>query len=659
MTVFSASRSYQRELDIRLVDGLPVPGWVDRLVRGQAPNSPAWLVVMPRRAGKSWLAKGIAHARAEGSTLLVDLRFPAQVRKRCLDGLTGGPTPLPLTQGQMLIVDEPALGARATDPAVLAEGLVQAKEQGAVPVVFATPAEHALLARHLGPDVPKDVLRPPLLDAAEQARMAARAPEWAPALTELVREREPSWLTTPYLLELALGMGEEMPGLRDRPEELLAAAAQHALHDHQYVEQWFHDGLGAPHRAALRAGRWRAAGLEVPEGTGELRGEERLADDPVLARHLPEVLRVHHVSDLHHGGRLNANVDAKDGSAAGRKIAAIAGAGTPMDSYLDHVRQLRAHGRAPHLVVVTGDLVNRPHDAYGALARDWLAELAGLLAPHQDLAADDPRIVLVGGNHDVSWDLALDPSPQRRHAWFADHFAGYPHPDLHLGDPAARRLYVSYPAVGLRFALLGSAESGGEAARDEDRERLRAAQEAYLAAADDERRDEDAVAAVVHDFERVDPGVVARGVLDRLAAQPGYVTVAALHHPLSPVPAVEVAPYSGVVNAGQAKRALAGSGTALILHGHTHLAFGAAERLLGAEPPWTMRIAGAPALASSETDERNGYNELFVAREGGAHALALRTLRFDGGQWAAGPAYAFRPGGADELPLADLCAEEP
>jgi hypothetical protein len=146
-------------------------------------------------------------------------------------------------------------------------------------------------------------------------------------------------------------------------------------------------------------------------------------------------------------------------------------------------------------------------------------------------------------------------------------------------------------------------------------------------------------------------------VLDRLAAEPGSVTVAALHHPLSPVPAVEVAPYSGVVNAGQAKRALAAARTSLVLHGHTHLAFAAAERLLAAGPPWTVRIAGAPALASRDTEERNGYNELFVAREGGAHTLAARTVRLDGGQWTPGEVYAFRPGASDERPLAALCAD--
>lgn len=688
MSVFRPSQSYRADLDIRLGAGR-MPSWIRPPAEGAAPNSVAWLAVMPRRAGKTWLAQGIADFRTDGGTIRVDLRSSASVRRTRLGCLTGAKPAPPVEEGQLVIVDEPALarpGGPGLAPEVLAEGLYRVRDSGAGALVLATPAESALLLPHLGPDAFKDVLRPPVLGAAECARMAARAPQWAPELVERLRAAEPGWLHTPFLLELALHTGEEHPALRADPEALLRAAVEVADDRHEYIQQWFHNGLGEQHRAALRADRWRAAGLPVPaeppppaapahghgsaagrtrysvayagaaDGPDRVRGGIPLADDPVLARHLPEVLRVHHISDLHHGGRLSAMVDSKDPTRAGQNIAALAGAGTALDSYLNHVRQLAAQGRAPHLVVVTGDIVDRPSDAHGALARAWLDKLTGLLAAHRDLHDGDPRVLLVGGNHDVSWDLALDPSPQARHRWFADNFAGSPHPDLQLADPRARRLYVGYRGVGLRFALLGSAESGGEAVHDEDRELLRGIRERWAAADGDTAPGAD-VAAVVRDFERHDPGVIARGVLDRLAPERGYVTVAALHHPLSPVPAVEVAPYSGVVNAGQAKRALAAARTSLVLHGHTHLAFAAAERLLGEHPPWTMRIAGAPALASRDTEERNGYNELFVAREGGAHTLAVRTVRLDGGRWTPGEVFAFRPGAPDEPPLLTLCAD--
>ncbi|WP_326795769.1 metallophosphoesterase [Streptomyces sp. NBC_01808] len=676
MSRFRPSRAYQPELDVRF-PGDHVPGWARPLVEGQLPNSAAWLVELPRRAGKTWLARAVERARAERPSLRVDLRSTAEaVRRSGLGCLTGGKQAPRVAPGCVVLVDEPAVargaenGARTrtrntpaapgaptrtalggVDPAALAAGLEQVRDAGAVPVVFATPAEQLLLAPHLGADAPKDVLRPPRMTDGECARMAARAPEWAPAVVELLRAAEPAWLQTPFLLELALQTAEEHPALRADAARLATAAYEEACGRHQYVPQWFHDGLAPEHRAALRARRWHDAGVEIAVRAAHTPP----ADDPVLVRHLPDVLRIHHVTDLHHGGGLRANVDAKDTSQAGQRLAELAGAGSPLDAYLDHVRQLADQGRAPHLIIATGDLVNRPVDADGETALAWLRALEDLLAGHADLRPGDPRVLLTGGNHDVSWELCLDEDPQARHRWFARVFAGYPHPDLHEPDTAARRVYVTYPDAGLRVALLGTAESGGEPAHDRDRERLERFRETYVAAAD--AADEDAVRRIVLEFERHDPGVIARGVLDRLTREPGYVTLAALHHPLSPVPAVEIAPYSGVVNAGQAKWTMAEAATSLVLHGHTHLGFTAAERLLGTARPWTTRIAGAPALGSRESDERNGYNEVFVAREGGDHALALRTVRYEAGTWTPSPTVGFTPGAPDETPLPLLCGD--
>jgi hypothetical protein len=369
----------------------------------------------------------------------------------------------------------------------------------------------------------------------------------------------------------------------------------------------------------------------------------------VVASHLPEVLRIHHISDLHHGGTLRANVDMKDGTRAGRRMAALVGAGTPLESYLRHVRQLAAVDRAPHLVIVTGDIVNRPDPEFGGQAIKWLDELKPMLAAHPDLSPDDPRVVLTGGNHDVSWELCLEEEVQARHRWFATTFADYPHPDLHLPDCHERRLFLKYPRAGLRLALLGSAESGGEASHDQDRALLNEVLVQFRDA-----KDEVMVRDLIHSFERLDPGIVVRGILDRLVDEPGYVTIAALHHPLSPVPSVEIAPYTGIVNAGQTKRALIAAHTALVLHGHTHLGFLAAERLLGLPTNWTMRIAGAATLASAASDEQNGYNEIFLAREGPDHRVLVRPVRLDGGQWLPQDGIAFIPGAPNECSVTDL-----
>jgi 3',5'-cyclic AMP phosphodiesterase CpdA len=652
VTLFIPSGAYQPDLDIRFAAGLR-PGWAQPLVEARPPNAETWLVVMSRRAGKSWLAAAIARARPDGRTQRVDLRDSAAAVKKAGLGCLRGANMPPAVSGDVLLVDEPGLTAADQDgrrPRDLATGLAKVRESGVVPVVFATPLDHALLMPHLGADAVKDVLLPPILNNDEIARMTARAPGWGQKVADQVRTADPAWLQTPFLLELVLHVAEDQLQLRDDTAALLRAAIDEAASRHAYLHQVVGNGLTADQRAELRADRWRTAGVTIScPRSADLLSRTHLTDDPMLTNHLPDVLRIHHISDLHHGGELRANVDEKDKTRAGRSLAKLAGAGSPLDSYLAHVRHLDAEGRAPHLVIVTGDLVNRPDDRHGKQALAWLAQLKALLAPHHDLGPADPRIVLVGGNHDVSWDLCLEQEREARHRWFADTFADYPHPDLQLADCARRRVFLKYPEAGLRLALLGSAESGGEPARDQDRTALDEALHWFQDAEDGL-----AIRDVILTFERLDPGVIARGILDRLTREPGYVTMAALHHPLSPVPSVEVAPYAGIINAGQAKRALISAETALVLHGHTHLGFLAAERLFGAERSWTIRIAGAATLASAASDEQNGYNEVFIAREGARHRVAIRPVRLDGGQWMPHPGVAFQPGAPDECALVDL-----
>jgi hypothetical protein len=556
----------------------------------------------------------------------------------------------------LLLIDEPGLplaSRSGVSAETFAAGLQLLHNAGTVSVVLATPHEYALIMPHLGPDAPKDVLVPPPLDEPEIARMAIRA-DWGLKVVDRVRAVNPSWLRTPFLLELVLHVAEEQNELRTDAAALVQAAVDEAER-RDYLTQLLHNGLSGEQRRELRVSRWQAAGIDVgPMPQGSLLSRTPLPQDPVVAHHLPEVLRIHHISDLHHGGTLRATVDAKDRSRAGRQIEGLVGAGTPLDSYLSHVAQLAAQGQAPHLVIVTGDIVDRPDPAFGEQAVSWLRRLRQLLADHRDLRPEDPRIVIVGGNHDVSWDLCLEADRLARHRWFARMFDDFPHPDLHLPAGPERRLFVKYPNTGLRLALLGSAESGGEAARDADRERLEIVRAAFI-----EAENEEAVRSAVHDLERIDPGVLSRAMLDRLTHEAGYVTLALLHHPLSPVPSVEIAPYTGIVNAGQAKRALVTARTALVLHGHTHLSFLSAERLLSAASGWTIRIAGASTLAAASSDEQNGYNQVFITREGGSHALIVRPVRFDGGQWEPQSSVAFRPGEPCECELIDVAGDGP
>jgi hypothetical protein len=651
MTSYSPSRAYEPQLDVRFTGGVDPP-WAVPVIEGRPPNSQCWLVVVPRRGGKSWFAAAVRRSRERaeaGTTDIVDLRGSALTAKRArvysvLMG-SGKKMQLPPRDG-ILIIDEPGPAVQGDNAAKFAAGLVRIREAGALPVVLLTPGEQQMLVPHLETDAEKDVIFPPGLLRVEANRMAERAPQWGPVVVDEIGQIDPQWLRSPFLLELLLHVAEQQPALRADVPRLLRTAMGVANSTYQYLEQLLKNGLTGQQRADLRAVRWRDAGIDMSAAADTLVRRTTIPNDPVVEGHLPEVLRIHHISDLHHGGTLRANVDAKDKSLAGRHLAQLAGAGTPLDSYLAHVTQLASRNQAPHIVLVTGDVVNRPDDASGETARAWLQKLHDLLAPHPDLAPGDPRIVLVGGNHDVSWDLCLDPDRHARHTWFATAFAGYPHADLHLPAGAARRLEVRYPAAGLRLLLLGSAESGGEAVSDEDAKLVQEF-EAKLAT----EADEFAIRELVHKLERIDPGIVSRAILDRVTPEPGMLTFAALHHPVSPVPAVEVAPYSGIVNAGQAKRVLATARTALVLHGHTHMAFFAAERILNAAPNWTMRIAGAASLAAATSDEQNGYNQVLVAREGGAHTVLIRPMRLDGGQWTAQESFAFRPGDSDESPL--------
>ena len=649
MTKYQINRAFDASLDVRFTNETS-PAWAAPLLdAARRPHLMTWLVVLPRRGGKTWLAHAIRLKRGIAApTIIVDLGGSAWEAKQ--EGIyqlfTGESSQPGQLANKMVIIDEPGeLLRRNLD--TFTTGLHLLRQADAVPVLLMSPGEFELLVPRLGDQAYKDRIPAEALTEGEARRMAART-EWGPGLVEQFGGHFETWLESPFLLELLLHTAEVNAGLRNDPVRLARQAAEVAA-NHQYIAQVIHNGLSAEQRAGLRADRWRATGFEAGPSETDVVAKTTIPTDPVLRWYLPEILRIHHVSDLHHGGELRQNVDTKDKSQGARHVADVAGAGSPLESYLDHVAQLRDEGAAPHLVIVSGDLVDRPGDDAGRAAQEWLRDLRDLLAPHPDIRPDDPRVVLVGGNHDVDWELALDPDRLARHAWFAETFAGYPHADLQEADVKKRRLGVTYPDANLRLLLLGSAESGGEPERDEDRaeiEKLKADLVGDL--------DQSTVREKIRKLERIDPGVVSRGVLNRIRALPGSLSFAVLHHPISPVPAVEVAPYAGIVNAGEVKRMLMEKRTALVLHGHTHMAFFAAERMLATAPGWTLRIAGASSLAAATSNEQSGYNEIFVAREGQHHSVLVRGMRLDGGVWTRHTQFAFRPGEQVELTLEEL-----
>ncbi|MCA9687451.1 MAG: metallophosphoesterase, partial [Myxococcales bacterium] len=184
--------------------------------------------------------------------------------------------------------------------------------------------------------------------------------------------------------------------------------------------------------------------------------------DPVIAQHLPPPVRIHHISDLHFGPKSADRVDAKDGGPVGAALAQGAGVGPVRDDYRDWLGSLPT-SRRPHLLVVSGDLAEFAKGEEFAAARQWLEQVESMLAAHPELA-DGPRLLLVGGNHDVDWKRAEDASdPHGRHAPMAEALPDWPRPRLERPpSDSERSAHLRYPGAGLEVALLGSAEYGGE-----------------------------------------------------------------------------------------------------------------------------------------------------------------------------------------------------
>jgi hypothetical protein len=126
------------------------------------------------------------------------------------------------------------------------------------------------------------------------------------------------------------------------------------------------------------------------------------------------------------------------------------------------------------------------------------------------------------------------------------------------------------------------------------------------------------------------------------------VRIAVLHHPVSSLPATtDVAPYTGLINAGAVKDALIDVQVALVLHGHMHSQWVCEERWPNHQRgEHVLRIAAAPSLGSREVIERHGYNEVLVQREGDTHTVEACAMERPGVPRAASPHSRLRRRGA-------------
>ena len=479
------------------------------------------------------------------------------------------------------------------------------------------------------------------------------APSWA---GQLVPKLPECWTRHPFLLEIVLELAEKRPSLRDNIPKLTRSAIDQAnLVEHRYVERVFYEGFTDDQRDLVRSAarfRWLEMSMETVEVLVRCQilhreGTTFALADPILADHLPPPLRIHHVSDLHVGPKTADSVDVKAQGTHGQALGPPAGAKPVRDAYLDHVSALPPH-RKPHVVVISGDLAEMGDVELYRETQVWLDRLESLLAQHghpgladQQVGHALPRILLVGGNHDVNWKEVIGPAGARkRHLPFAQAFEKYPRPRLEE-PPGSRPLaHVSYGGeLGVEFLLLGSAEFGGQKEEDAIWDRLvnllNEVRQETVAQIDQNQWDE--VSKRLEHLSRIDPGLVHDEDLTRARKhewkQP--VRIAVLHHPVSPLPSTEVASYTGLINAGRVKDLLMEKRFCLVLHGHLHLGWFAAERWPGQHDDWTLHIAAAPTLGSRETQHALGYNVVEVAREGNRRfsVMVSRVSHDTGGGW--------------------------
>jgi 3',5'-cyclic AMP phosphodiesterase CpdA len=624
MATYDAVRGYDPELTVRDYGEL-----LQRL-RKPPPDGALWLVLAPRRYGKTWTLKELRH-RLGGAAHYLDLRDPEHQQEWS--------SRTPAQPGEYWLLDEPMSmlkpaakrksgQKREARDIPDSERLESARafltrcaalhKAGAVVILALTPRELHLLREAddgSGRVSLKSLVRLPPL-TPERAWRQARTP----GAQTLLRVLPEIWTRSPFFLELLFQLDErqrrEMHTFDSRFLSSVLTECDSA--NHHYFDFVFWDALADEDRTVLRQ---IATGKDVDRRVCQMLANAGLVEvldqatehyrlaDPVLAAYLSPV-RIHHISDIHVGPKSAQSIDAKEAGF----LADAMDPGTVREGYLSHLEALRTRGEGPHLVIISGDLTEWATQEQFQEARRWVDRLAELLDSHVLLDADMRRVLLVGGNHDVDWSQAREDNKQARHQRFATMLEGYEHPHLEKPPEARSRVSVAWPDAGLEILLLGSSEFGGQV--DEDQERHQLQREMAKLPRDPSKQDKDKAEELALQAARMDPGLVHTRDLDRVNAQDWRhpVSIAVLHHPLSPLPSTEVGRYAGLLNAGAVKQVLMAKGFCLVLCGHAHSGLFAEEHWPGRESG-VLRIAAAPSLGSREIAENNGFNVVEIFRD--------------------------------------------
>lgn len=648
MSNFDARRDYDQGRDVRDHTTLL------RLLDARSQRGVLWPLVGARRTGKTWALRA-----------LESLRIQRGASAKYFDLRRIGATVPELRETSCLLLDEPQFVEQAgvgRDVEVFLRWCEALHESGTVILLAMSPAEWRTLE--------KFGERRSLVSAQDVRFLSPLSPTQSEALahTEEAKALLPrlpnNWRRNPFLLELVFQTAEAHPEIvKDVWNLLKAARDQSDRAEFFYFRAVFNNGLTDDQRAAVRdiaRGVYNSNSEDIEvlwrSGLLEEHGTGYTIADPVLEANLCP-LRIHHVSDIHFGAKSAERVDVKMHKGRSDDLASGTGPRRVCDHYLGHLAELVAAGRAPHLLIISGDIAEYADDAQYEDARAWLTKVCELLASHPRLQPDAPHALLVGGNHDVDWRQTAGPAgsgARRRHVPFARAFEGHPRTlRVRLDDPpAARELAVArYPDVGVEIALLGSSEFGGAEEYDPVREELLALVERLRKSAMEET-DADRAATLRGHVARIDPGLVHDADLARVRQRRWEypVRIAVLHHPVSPLPATELARFTGLINAGEVKDTLVHMEFCLVLHGHVHAGWFGKEQWPERHENWTIRIAAAPSLGSREVQEHNGFNEIEITRNGVgrqvSYEITVHRVVREGATWtrrvSMGP---FVPGG--------------
>lgn len=565
------------------------------------PHGVFWPLLGARRSGKTWALQAIEYALGKQVAAHVVLEQIGAGKRKLPDSARGK---------KILLFDEPSCmlfndgGApNSANAQKFVEWCRKLKDQGTIITLALTPAEwHAVREFGGGLVSDKDLESARLGPLSNtQAQRVPRTPEQRRLFDQL----PPIWLRNPFLLveifrhamDTAAHEWHEIATPDDIRKLTQQTIEELNTGKYDYKHHVLNEGLLPEHREALakvarreqpneKHGRMlRRLGLLMTTVSGEYE-----IGDPVLADHYPQPVRIHHISDLHFGPKTAFRVDAKDASQVGGAMATAAGQGPVRDEYLNWLEQLEPHQR-PNLLVVSGDIAEFGQDDQLEDGRAWLERVAAKLAPHPGLGPNDPRVLLVPGNHDVDWaTVEGSAGARRRHLPFSRVFAATPWPFPRLVEPPESRepAHQHYRSLGVAFALLGSPELGGT---------------------NDPQ------------YARLDPGLVHDRDLQRLRSavwKHEPIRIAVVHHPLADNPSIatEVAPFSGLKNAPAVQAALQEQGFALLLHGHTHAAY--------LERKGELLVVGAGTIGSREVYERHGFNEIVVIREGTRYQVDIQ-----------------------------------